>query len=39
MELEPKCKTEPLGLGFDQQNMGAFVFGERGPNWGGVDCV
>ena len=30
-ELEPKCKTKPPGLGFDQRNMGAFVFGERGP--------
>ena len=37
VELEPKSKTEPPGLGFDQQNMGAFVFGERGPYWGGVD--
>jgi hypothetical protein len=38
-ELEPKSKTEPPGLSFDQPNMGAFVFRKRGPYWGGVNRV
>ena len=37
VELEPESKTEPPGLGFDQRNMGEFVFRERGPYWGGVN--
>ena len=38
-ELEPKSKTELLGLGFGQRNVGEFILGQSKPYWGGLHCV
>ena len=37
--MEPKSKTELLGLGFGERNMGEFILGQSKPYWGGLHCV
>ena len=38
-QLGPKSKTETLGLGFGQRNVGVFIFRQREPYQGGVHHV